>query len=291
MLAMVLGAIPYETFPEIELGPLQLRTFGLMVGVGVLLGAWLAARWSEQFGVDSEHTYRIATRMVIGGLIGARLSWVLSHLEEIDSPLDAIAVWEGGLQFSGGFVAGVLIGYPAFKRIPLLQRWHALDGYAYGLTIGLAFGRIGCYSVGEHFGRPSSFFLATRYEGGSVREPFLGDIPLTAGSVFHHTALYEFLYLLALFGVLTFLRRRAAVRPGLVIGTFCLVYGALRLASDSLRVNDERVLHLTGAQYLMILTILAGVWILFRVRRVLDASSGAHFAPISVPDEVEAPES
>jgi phosphatidylglycerol---prolipoprotein diacylglyceryl transferase len=266
----VLAAIPYTTFPEIELGPIQLRTFGLMVGAGVVLGAWLAARWGERWGISADQTYSLATRMVIGGVIGSRLTWVLSHLDEVDSPIDVIAVWEGGLQFSGGFAAAVIIGYPIYRKFPLRQRWHSLDGYAYGLTIGLAIGRVGCYAVGEHFGRTTSFFLGVRYEGGDVREASLGATGLAEGTTFHHTALYELLYLLVLFGVLTVLRRRSQTRPGLLIGTFCLVYGILRFASDSLRVNDERVLAMTGAQYLMILTAAAGVWILVRVRPLLD---------------------
>jgi phosphatidylglycerol:prolipoprotein diacylglycerol transferase len=296
-MGVVLAAIPYTTFPKITLGPFDLRTFGLAVAVGVLIGAWLAARWSERFGIDRDQTYRLATRMVVAGVIGARITWVLSHLDQIDSPVDVIAIWEGGLQFSGGFAAAVLLGYPAYRTIPLRERWHALDGYAYGLTIGLAFGRVGCIAVGEHFGRASDFFLAVRYDGGSVRESTLGSDPLAEGMTFHHTAVYELLYLLALFGLLAVLRRRAVARPGTLIGTFCVVYGIARFASDSLRVNDERVLMMTGAQYLMIVTVAAGIWILLRVRRLLDAAgpsgagAGGSSAAVHVPDEVEAPDS
>jgi phosphatidylglycerol:prolipoprotein diacylglycerol transferase len=284
----MLAAIPYTTFPQIDLGPFQLRTFGIMVGAGVLIGAWIAARWSERFGIAADQTYRVATRMVIGGIIGARLAWVVSHLEQIESPIDVIAIWEGGLQFSGGFAAAVLIGYPMFRQLPLQLRWHALDGYAMGLTIGLAFGRVGCYAVGEHFGRLSSFPLATRYDGGPTREQ-LGDLELSKGMIFHNTSLYEMLYMLALFGALYAIRRRAVTRTGTLIGVFCVTYGVLRFASDSLRVNDERVFHMTGAQYMMIVTFLAGVWILVRVRGVLAAAPDLPAAD-TASDEVEAPD-
>jgi prolipoprotein diacylglyceryltransferase len=54
------AVIPYETFPKIALGPLELRTFGVMVGLGVLIGAWLAARYIEQHtGVSRDDTYRL----------------------------------------------------------------------------------------------------------------------------------------------------------------------------------------------------------------------------------------
>jgi len=123
-------------------------------------------------------------RMVLAGVIGSRITWVVSHLDDFDTPWEAFAIWEGGLQFSGSFVFAVIAGYPVYRHWNRLTRWNSLDGYAYGLAIGLGIGRIACYSVGEHFGRRTSFFLGTRYEGGSVREATLGDIPLREGMVF-----------------------------------------------------------------------------------------------------------
>lgn len=267
----MLAAIPYTTFPQISLGPLELRTFGLVVAIGVLIGAWLAARYGEGYGIPRDTTYSLAMRMVVAGVIGSRLTWVLSHLERIDSPIDVIAIWEGGLQFSGGFAVAVIAGYPVYRHWNRLTRWHSLDGYAYGLAIGLAIGRIACYSVGEHFGRLTTFALGVRYDGGDVRESTLGDLPLTKGLVFHHTALYELLYLLVLFGVLTWMLhlRRARPTPGTAMALFCAWYGIARFASDSLRVNDERVLGLTGAQYLCLALVPTSLWIWFRVRPAL----------------------
>ena len=287
----VLGEIPYTTFPKIEIGPLELRTFGFVVAIGVLVGAWLAARHGERFGVPRDTTYSLAMRMVIVGVIGSRITWVLSHTEDVDSPLDVIAVWQGGLQFSGGFLFAVLAGYPVYRRWTRLTRWHSLDGYAYGLSIGLAIGRIACYSVGEHFGRLTSFALGVRYDGGAVREATLGDLPLRQGMVFHNTALYELLYLLVLFVFLTWLLHLRSTRPpaGVAIGIFCAYYGVCRFLSDSLRVNDERVLHMTGAQLLMLGLIVTSGWIFLRVRKQLDADVAAGVVPGLPSDDAEPP--
>lgn len=269
----MLAAIPYTTFPDISIGPLTIRAFGLMVGIGVLVGAWIAARYIEQrTDIPREETYRMATRLVVAGVIGARLTFVLSHLEQMDSPIDVIAVWEGGLQFSGGFLGAIVFGIPFFRRWDRRTRWIALDGYAYGLSLGLAIGRIGCYSVGEHFGSATTFFLGTRYDGGSTREglgsafPTAGDFQANGvGTVFHHTALYEFGYLLVLFVILGVLVRRNAA-PATLMGVFCAFYGISRFLSDFLRVNDETVGGLTGAQYLMAAIALASIWIFLKVR-------------------------
>jgi phosphatidylglycerol:prolipoprotein diacylglycerol transferase len=291
--ATVLAAIPYTTFPTIELGPLELRTFGFVVAIGVLLGAWLAARHGEGYGVPRDTTYSLAMRMVIAGVVGARLTWVLSHLDDLDGPIDVIAVWEGGLQFSGGFIAAIIVGYPVYRRWNRLTRWHSLDGYAYGLAIGLAIGRIACYSVGEHFGRLTDFALGVRYEGGSVRESTLGDLPLREGLVFHQTALYELIYLVVLFLILTWLLYLRKERPpaGVAIGVFCAWYGVFRFASDSLRVNDERVLMMTGAQYFALALLPTAAWIFLRVRKQLDGDVAAGMQPgLAEPEEPEAAE-
>jgi phosphatidylglycerol:prolipoprotein diacylglycerol transferase len=277
----VLGVIPYKTFPIINLGPLELRTFGLMVGLGVLIGAWVAARYIEAHcNIGRDETYRLATRLVVAGVIGARITWDITHWSDLGSPLDLIAVWKGGLQFSGGFVAAVLVSVPTFRKWSRQVRWSTIDGYGLGLTIGLAFGRVGCTSVGEHFGGESSWLLAMRYEGGSVREPTLGgaDHPLIKGATtFHNTAIYELLFLLVLFGILLLLARRRPA-PSTLIGVFCVYYGVARGLSDFLRVNDETVLGLTGAQWLCVVLIPAGIYILTKIRPSL-AASEAHIEP------------
>jgi phosphatidylglycerol:prolipoprotein diacylglycerol transferase len=287
-----LAAIPYTTFPEISLGPITLRTFGLVVAVGVVIGSWLAARYAEEHGIARDTTYSLAMRMVLAGVIGSRITWVLSHLDQIDSPLDAIAIWQGGLQFSGGFVFAVIAGYPIYHRWNRLTRWHSLDGYAYGLSVGRGRGRIGCYAVGEHFGRLTSFPLGVRYDGGSVREPLLGSTELVPGMVFHQTALYELLYMVVLFGILTWLLylRKERARPGTAMAVFCGYYGVARFASDSLRVNDERVLGLTGAQILCLAMLPTSVWVWLRVRKILakDVEDGMTVGvdPDDLPDPV-----
>jgi phosphatidylglycerol:prolipoprotein diacylglycerol transferase len=290
----VFAGIPYETFPDFALGPLTIRTFGTLVGLGVLIGAWVAARDIEQWGVPRDDTYKLATRMVVAGIIGSRISWVLTHLDRIDDPIDVIAIWEGGIQFSGGFIAAIIVGFPTFRRLPPVLRWRTLDGYAYGLTIGLAIGRIGCYSVGEHFGRTTEFFLGTTYEGGSTQEDFIGDQPLVEGMTFHNTALYEFLHLSVLFALMAWLRARSrrdgrVLEPGTLMGVFVIWYGVSRFLTDLLRSNDDTVLGLTGAQWMSLALVPVGLGVLLRLRHRLAAQEQALVdAPATAAVEPEA---
>ncbi|WCO66741.1 prolipoprotein diacylglyceryl transferase [Iamia majanohamensis] len=276
MLSPVVAVIPYTTFPQI--GPLQ--TFGLMVAVGVLLGIWFGAVHAEKYGMTRDETYRLGTRMVLAGVIGSRITWVLTHLDQIDSPIDVIAVWEGGLQFSGGFLAAIAVGLPTFLGWNRLQRWQLLDGFAVATVLGAAFGRIGCTAVGEHFGRQSDFFLAVRYDGGEVREQFLGldaGAPrVEPGLTFHNTAIYEGLWLFLLFAVLWFVLDRVKPTPGTVGALFLVGYGVARFSFDSLRVNDERVLGLTGAQWMCLgmLPIAAYIWLRVRPANAAALAAG-----------------
>ena len=269
MPSLLVAVIPYTTHPTIELGPLTLRTFGAMTALGVVLGIWFGAVHGEQYGVHRDEAYSIGTRMVVAGVIGARLTWVLTHLDQIDSPIDVIAVWEGGLQFAGGFIAAIAVGLPTFLKWNRLQRWQLLDGYAVAVPIGAAFGRLGCLSVGEHFGRQSDFLLATRWDGGELREPTLGlgadAHVLQIGDSFLNPALYECVTLFVMFfGLWWLLRRRPT--PGTVGGTYLIVYAVQRFVWDTMRVNDERVLGMTGAQWMCVAMIPIGIYVLFWVR-------------------------
>jgi prolipoprotein diacylglyceryltransferase len=92
----------------------------------------------------------------------------------------------------------------------------------------------------------------------------LGYEPLTIGRTFHHAALYELIGLVLLFIALALVARRSPT-PGTVMGTFCVAYGLGRFMLDTLRVNDERVIGLTGAQFLMVGIVIGSMWIWFHV--------------------------
>jgi hypothetical protein len=180
------------------------------------------------------------------------------------------------LQFAGGFIAAIAVGLPTFLKWNRLQRWQLLDGYAVAVLLGAAFGRMGCLAVGEHFGDESDFFLATRWDGAialpageaPLREPTLGpNGPVIEEGVttFLNPSLYECVTLFVLFGVLALVLRRKPT-PGTVGALFLWGYGVQRFLYDTLRVNDERVAGMTGAQWMCLAMIPIGFYVWFRVR-------------------------
>jgi len=284
----VLAGIPYTSFPEIPLGPFDLKTFGLCVAVGILLGGWLTARRNARIGIGIEQTERIVILLVVAGLIGARILFVVTSTDEwfaldgLDRWLYPIAVWNGGLQFSGGFIAALLLAPFITRRLPAAARWHLLDGAALGLAVGLAIGRIGCYAVGEHLGGPTSFFLGITYQGGDTVEG-----PLAVGQTYWSTPVLEFLYVAVILAVMLWVDRRGTAGAGTLAGIFSLMYGVLRFASDFVREYDSRWwgtifdpqevdasgasqvdrFGLTGAQFMCLALIVVGVWFLLSARK------------------------
>ncbi len=253
----VTAGIPFPTFPAIEIGPLRLMTFGLFVAIGVIVGIYVAARRNQRYGIPRSETEKVGLILVGIGFVGARLLWVVTHLEEIQSPLDVIAVWDGGLQFTGGFVTAVLLAPLFTRKWPKDRRWELLDGAVLGLAVGQMIGRLGCVAVGEHLGGPTDFFLGWTYAGGTVVEG-----PLEVGVTYHNAALYEFLWLIPIILVLLYLDKKN-VPAGVMAGSFAIMYGVARFLTDIVRINDEKLYGLTGAQYMTALLTLFGIWVVW----------------------------
>ena len=259
----------WKTFGEIHLGPLTLHTFGLCVALGVLLGAEVAARRNARFGVRREDTQRVVLWLVGAGLVGARLTWVVTNFSRIESPLDVIAVWNGGMQFSGGFLTALAITPFVTRGLQVTtDRRNLIDSAMLGLAVGQLVGRIGCISVGEHLGKPTNFFLGWTYDGGATREG-----PLTVGVRYHNAALYELLWLIPLIWVL-FRRAKAPRYPGQVMLWLMGSYGVLRFLTDTLRAYDQRLWGLTGAQFMCLGLVIATPLVARRWRRAPEVVAG-----------------
>ncbi|WP_336921300.1 prolipoprotein diacylglyceryl transferase [Aquipuribacter sp. SD81] len=263
VVSAVPAGIPYEPFPTIELGPVTIQVFGLCVAVGVLLGGWVTARRNARLGIPTEQTEKIVIALVLVGVVGARLLWVLTNLDQIRSPIDVVAVWDGGLQFSGGFIAALLLSPFLVRNMSKEQRWHLLDGAAIGLAIGMIVGRVGCLAVGEHLGGTTSFPLGITYRGtpGDTVEG-----PLVPGETYWALPIIEMLYVGVVLLVMLLVDRTGEAGAGTLAGVFSVGYAVTRFASDFLRTYDDTFYGLTGAQYMCLLLFPVGMWFLRAAR-------------------------
>jgi phosphatidylglycerol:prolipoprotein diacylglycerol transferase len=269
-----LAAIGWPVLDRIHLfGDFAISPHGIGIAVGYLFGAWILTREGPKRGVSVEHINTMVFWSLIGTIIGARLFYVIGHFSSFSSVWDMLALWRGGLTLLGGIAGAVLINVPLFRRYGY-SFFQVMDGAVIGLAFGIAFGRIGDLIIGDHLGKPTSWLLAFRYEGGNLAgfscaanvcratleggqllEVTKAGATLTSstgqvigqGVGVHQTALYDMVSATLLFFLLYLLSRRE-LRRGVLTLTFGAWYGAMRVVEDFLRV-DKRILGLTGSQW------------------------------------------
>jgi phosphatidylglycerol---prolipoprotein diacylglyceryl transferase len=138
-----------------------IRGYGVMVLAGSIAGIALAIHRARQAGVAAEEIMGLAVAMFIGGVLGARLFYVIEYWEKIREPTWGATIWnilrftEGGLVVYGAFI-GAMIGFSIYVRRRSMPTLATADMIAAGMVIGLAFGRIGCLLNGCCYGGESS---------------------------------------------------------------------------------------------------------------------------------------
>ena len=226
-----------------RIGDFEITSFGVLVAIGALVGIWLFNRELARGGLPSDAT-DAAVAGVVGGLLGAKLLWTLEFAHE--APFAALLFSRGGLSWFGGFIGGVGTGLWMLRRrhVPVMQ---ALSAATPGLAAGQAIGRIGCFMVGDDYGRPSSLPWAMAFPEG--RPPT--SVPV------HPTQVYE---AIALAGIAWALIRwrRDGVADSVVFGRYLLFAGLTRFAIEFIRVNVRIVGPLTVAQLMSLSAVAVG---------------------------------
>lgn len=237
--------------------------------LGFVFGAIICSKRAVARGLDAEQISNALTWGGIGAIIGTRGFYVLAHLDQYDSILDAVNVLQGGLTLFGGFVGGLIgaIAYLIRRKIPL---WLALDSAAPGFVIGVFIGRIGDLVIADHLGRTTDFFLGYKIPQGADLAPGYGPPFYVPGAVVHQTALYDMIGVTLLAVALAYVARRA-VRPGVLFATFALWYGAQRIAIDFTRNQDlieANFFGLGGSQWAGVLFVTMGLAMLIFLPRL-----------------------
>jgi phosphatidylglycerol:prolipoprotein diacylglycerol transferase len=263
----------FRVHPIPVFGNLTLQPFGLLVGTGVLVGAWFAKRRAHQDGIPEKEIQDAIFWAVVPGFLMAHWWTVfLYHPEWLDERGWSVVFkfWEGLSSF-GGFFGAALGMFLYFRHLHKPWLKHA-EIIIQALVVGWVFGRLGCTIVHDHPGQHTDFFLAVQYPDGPRFD--LG--------------LYEFLYtLLVLLPVSLWLHSRKLV-TGSILAAMILLYAPMRFTFDFLRLDDRpdadmRYLGLTPAQYGCIVAFAFAVWLLMRLRRVgAGTTSAGQVAPKKV---------
>jgi phosphatidylglycerol:prolipoprotein diacylglycerol transferase len=250
----------------LEIGPITVRWYGILMATAILVGFWLAHRRALQEGLPADELVRVAQWSVVAGLCGARLYEVAFNWDYYGRfPWKIIAVWEGGLAMHGGLIVGPLVG------VLLARRWRVpirrgLDVVAPGMVLGQAIGRWGNFFNEEAFGRPTDLPWKL-YISPPHRPPEFRD-----ALFFHPTFLYESLWDALVFALLVWwVRPRVGRYPGAVFFSYIGLYSVGRFFIESLRLDSFWVAGLRVPQLASIVGVVvaaAGLaWVRRRSRR------------------------
>ena len=238
-------------------GPFTLYSYGAMMVAAFLVTLWLARQAARRLppelaAITGEQLVDFICYSLLGGIIGGRLFFVLLQWRWfLQSPLEIIALWHGGLVFYGGLFGGLLTGwwYLCSRGLHWLR---VLDQFIPFGVLGHAIGRIGCFFNGCCYGKPSSAWCAVVFPGHEE-----AVLP---------TQLFEAAGLCLLFLALRRLQQPAVLRhPGRVFGAYLAGYGLLRFILEYVR-GDQSVwwAGLTLQQVISIGVVGVGVWLVRR---------------------------
>ncbi|HMJ03226.1 MAG TPA: prolipoprotein diacylglyceryl transferase [Conexibacter sp.] len=243
---------------SIDVGGVELQTFGIFFALNFLCWAAIVARRLREIGRPIDWAYEILFASLIGGLIGARLYFVVQNYDDVKGDLLGNLFSGAGLVWYGGLIGGVIAvllwaWWRDFLRLALL------DMAAPALALGYAIGRIGCQVSGDgDYGKASDLPWAMGYPDGAV--------PTAPGVEVQPTPIYEALSM-GLFALVLW-RLRDALVPGALFGVYLVGAGLERFLVEFARRNEAVLAGLTAPQLESLGLLVGGaVWLLVLRRR------------------------
>ncbi len=260
------------------LGEITITSFGVMMVVAFLGANYVMRRRLGELDDDPRLADDVMIAALVGGLLGAKLYYVILYwqIASVD-PLRTLFS-RGGLVWYGGFLGGTL-------AVVALAWWRddttvpfAADLVAPALALGYGLGRVGCFLVGDDYGRPTDSWIGIAFpEGsppttaGSLRRHFGVDIPASIpdGQVLavYPTQIFEVAAALLIFWILWRLRDHVH-RTGWLFSVWLVAAGLERLFIEVFRAKDDRLVGaLTVAQVISLALVAVGAWLWWRLRR------------------------
>lgn len=234
-----------------RIGDFEVTSFGVLVAIAALVGIRLFARELARSGLPSD-AVNAAIGGVLGGLAGAKLLWTIEFSSS--QPLSELLFSRGGLSWFGGLIGGVGTGLWLLRRyrVPLVR---GLAAATPALAVGHAIGRIGCFLVGDDYGRPTDLPWGIAFPEG---------LPPVIVPV-HPTQLYEALALVVVAWLLFRWRAKGVADPA-VLGRYLVLAGATRFLIEFVRVNLPVLGTLTLAQLISLSLVTGGTVFMLRSR-------------------------
>jgi phosphatidylglycerol:prolipoprotein diacylglycerol transferase len=236
---------------------IEVTWHGLFTALGVIIGVAVATAFARRAGYQEDTIYNVALCLVIGGIIGARLLYVIENFSDFkDDPIDIIRVNTGGISIYGALIGGAIGAwlYAFIRKVPNIPR--GADIAALGATLGMAVGRIGDIINGEHFASDTGLPWGVVYT--HPQSPSVIGHPDGPGVVQHPAVAYEMIGDIVIFGILLLIFLRVN-RPGVTFFAWVFLYGLLRTLVSFLRLDEIVFLGLRTAQLIGIGAMVVGL--------------------------------
>ena len=227
---------------------LTLRWYGLLVMLGVVVGAWIAEKEIKRRGGDGNHVWDAIVWVLPAGVIGARLWYVVNttlggNRYYLENPVKIINIPEGGLHFFGGLLFGAIALYFYMRRYKL-DAWLLLDSIAPVTLIGQAIARPANFINQELYGQPTTLPWGISIDASHRIASYsdLGLYPVET-TRFHPTFAYEMIWNFLAAALLIWLARRYAdkMKPGTVFGGWLVLAGAGRTLIEIFRPDQPKI--------------------------------------------------
>lgn len=263
------ASIPSPPTNVIEVGPLDVHFYGVMIGLGVVAAIMATTRRYGRMGEDTSIAERLLVWAVVAGVIGARIAYVVPRWSELTAAgwWRVFAIWEGGLSIYGGLTGGVLVGVWLVHRsggnVPKM-----LDAAAVGIPLAQSIGRWGNYFNQELFGTPSDLPWAVEIA------PRFRPAEYADAATFHPVFFYESLWNLAVvIPLVLWVERRFKLRAGNLFLVYVMLYGIARFALEFIRTDDATIVLGVRANQAVaaLVTVAAGALLAFRQRQKVDS--------------------
>ena len=268
-----------------EIGPIKVYSYGLMLGIGFLIGSYILSLEFKRKGINPNCASNITIIALVFGLAGAKLLYLIENWNVfIRAPFDMIFS-AGGLTWYGGFIVGMtaIVLYVRSKKIPILK---VVDGLGVALLLAYGVARLGCHLSGDgDYGFPTDLPWGTNYENGTyppsksfaifpeVTSQYPNGI-VPDNTPCHPTPVYEMLLGVAGFLLMWFSFRKKNYPDGKLFAIYLIMSSLFRFSVEFLRLNPRLLFGLSEAQLISVPLFLAGVvWILILNRKAGNASS------------------
>ena len=263
---MTCNAPPYDRV-FLELGPISIYWYGIIIAMGAFIGLYLATREADRLGINKDYIVDLVVFAIPVAILFARIYYVIFEWKEryAHEPFwKVFAVWEGGIAIHGALIGSVLTAI-IYTRVRKLSFWQIADIVAPSLIIGQAIGRWGNFMNQEAFGGP---IAQSTYEMFHQYLPNFIMNQMCINGVYHHpTFLYESVWNLLVLGLLLYLRKVNPYR-GEIFLSYVIAYSIGRFFIEGLRLDSLYIIEgLRTAQFLSILLIITALAIMIYRRR------------------------